>query len=171
MKTSRGLVVACLILAQVSGVGCSSNFSDKSGGVSQAEKTKQAILLILREDERIAKATKDSVSKDASPSHVASQIGAYYSRTEALDLSNCPADFRVAYRQHIRAWREAQAAVAELPDDFVEGAFMGFFNGLLRGELDGGAGRLQGDLKKAVDKVNSTWDEVEKIGAKYDAAL
>ena len=39
-------------------------------------------------------------------------------------MSDCPADFRVAYRHHMRAWREAELAIKQLPDGLLEGLFM-----------------------------------------------
>jgi hypothetical protein len=48
---------------------------------------------------------------------------------------------------------------------------MGAMNGILRGEVDGGTSRLEGGLKRALERVRDTWIEVEKIGAKYGAAL
>ena len=44
-------------------------------------------------------------------------------------------------------------------------------NSLLRGESDGGQSRLEGDVKRSLERVRTTWEEVERIGAKYDAAL
>ena len=64
-----------------------------------------------------------------------------------------------------------QAAVKQLPDGFLEGVLMGAVNRLLRGEEDGGTGRLEGDVKRAAERVRATWEEVEKIGAKYGVAL
>jgi hypothetical protein len=124
----------------------------------------------LKADEKLAKERENGPPK-ATPSQIAWSIGVYCDGLERIEMSDCPADFRVAYRQHMRAWRDTQAAVKQLPDDFLEGLFMGFLNRALRGEQDGGTSRLEGDLKKAVERVRTTWEEVEKIGAKYGAAL
>ena len=105
------------------------------------------------------------------PSQIAWALGTYCDGLKRIEMADCPADFRVAYRQHARAWRDAQAAVRQLPDGFLEGFFMGFFNGLLRGEGDGGTGRLQGELKRSLERVRASWEEVEKVAAKYGAAL
>jgi hypothetical protein len=48
---------------------------------------------------------------------------------------------------------------------------MGAMNGLLRGESDGGTARLEGGVRRALERVRDTWIEVEKIGARYGAAL
>jgi hypothetical protein len=88
-----------------------------------------------------------------------------------MDMSDCPADFRVAYRQHIRAWQGVQAEVQQLPEGFLDGIFMGALNAILRGEVDGGTSRLENNLKQATQELNRTWEEVERVGAKYGAAL
>jgi hypothetical protein len=137
----------------------------------EAEMIKKAILAILKEDDRIGKAMQGKIGEDATPSQVAQAINSSCSQAEALDLSKCPAEFRVAYKQHLRAWRDAQAAVQQLPDGFLEGVFMGAMNSLLRDESDGGQKRLEGDLKRAIERVRTSWEEVEKSGAKYGAAL
>ena len=163
---SRFMIVHLTLgAALLTGVGCSLK--------SEEEKTKQAILFILREDKRIHEATIEQQLRrsDATPSQLAQAIANYCAQAEALNLSSCPADFRVAYRHHIHAWRKVQAAVQELLDGFLEGVFIGFFNSLLRGELDGGVSRLLSNVENAEKQVEATWMEVEKIAAKYGAAL
>ncbi len=154
------LIVLPLVLV---GTGCGNS-------ADAANKIKAAIEQVMKADEKLAK-QRDNLPPNATPSQIAWSIGVYCDGLEKIDMSECPADFRVAYKQHIRAWRETQAAVAQLPDSFLEGVFVGFFNSLLRGEVDGGTGRLEGDLKRAMERVRTTWEEVEKIGAKYGAAL
>jgi hypothetical protein len=147
--------------------GCSRE-ADKA--TAAAERTRAAIERVLKADEKLAK-ERGNLPPKATPSQIAWSIGVYCDGMERLEMGDCPADFRVAYKQHMRAWRDTQAAVSQLPDSFLEGVFLGFFNGMLRGELDGGSGRLEGDLKRAIERVRTTWEEVEKIGAKYGAAL
>jgi hypothetical protein len=137
---------------------------------AQAEKDRQAILRVLRADQELAKRRRE-LPPDATPSQIAWAVGRYCDELERLDTSDCPADFRVAYRHHAGAWREAQAALAKLPDGVLEGVLTGAMNALLRGELDGGAGRLEGELKRSLERVRDTWIEVEKVGARYGAAL
>jgi len=137
--------------------------------ILDTDPVKQAILFILQEDARNAAAIQPG--EKAKPSEVAAAYGQYCAVIEQLDLSQCPADFRVAYRHYIRAWRERQAAVAQFPDDFLSEVFVGFLNGLLNNESDGGRGRWQMNLRNATVKVQTMAEEVEKIGAKYGAAL
>ncbi len=53
---------------------------------------------------------------------MAQAVDQYCDDLEKLNMSDCPADFRVAYREHMRAWREVGAAYRELPDTFTEGS-------------------------------------------------
>ena len=153
------LVVAAVVACSVT-AGCTSS----------EDKANQNILRVLRADKELAK-KRESLPPNATPSQIAWNVGQYCNDLERLDMADCPADFRVAYRHHIGAWREAQAAIQALPDGFLEGLFMGAMNGILRGEADGGTSRLEGGLKRALERVRDTWIEVEKIGAKYGAAL
>lgn len=138
---------------------------------TNAERTKEAILSILKEDRRIGDATLRRLGGDSTPSKVAQAVGDYCAQAEALDMSACPADFRVAYRHYIAACRELQKAIQELPDGFLEAVLMGIINSVLRGERDGGLSRLSDKIEGAVKQVEATWMEVENIGAKYGAAL
>jgi hypothetical protein len=166
------VIVALVCWLAISGSHANSGTNQAAASDAQveAERTKQAILHIMSEDQRIGKVTMGQRSRDATPSQVAQAIGNYLNQAGALDTAECPADFRVAYKQHLRAWEDAEAAIQQLPDGFLEGVFMGAMNALLQGETDGGGKRLQGDLKRALDGVRTSWEEVERIGAKYGAA-
>ena len=130
---------------------------------------KEAILTVLKEDKRLGDAAQAD-SANRTPSEIAGRFANYCMLADAIDLSACPPEFRVAYRQHLRAWRELVSAVRELPNGFADAALTGFINGLC-GEVDGGSSRLVGGVKKAEERVRTTWEEVEKIGTKYGAAL
>jgi hypothetical protein len=82
-------------------------------------------------------------------------------------MSGCPKDFRVACTQNIRALRDAQRVIRRCPNGVVEGLLTGAKNYWLRGENDGGATRLQDEVKAALKRVRATSDEVERIAAKY----
>ena len=99
-------------------------------------------------------------------------------RLEAVIVDQTSGARLAGYRQTVRLWRgrpvveiESELDIQQLPDGFLEGVFMGAVNRLLRGETDGGTSRLEGGLKRALERVRDTWIEVEKIGAKYGAAL
>jgi len=135
-----------------------------------AEKTKQAILVVLNADKRLAD-TMRSETANLTPSQLAERIGNYCNQAEALDLTACPADFRLAYRQHFRAWREVRAAIQELPDSPFDELFMMGFNRLVDGQPTGGSKELRDNVKQALTRLRTTWEEVERIGMKYGAAI
>lgn len=157
---------SCLLLAAVAG-GCS---APPATQMSDAERTKLYILRVMKADEQLSKKHKE-LPPSATPPQMVWAIGQYCDGLEVLYMADCPADFQVAYKQHMRAWREVQAAIKQLPDGFLEGFFMGAVNGVFRGETDGGQSRLEGSVKRAAERVRITWEEVERIGAKYGAAL
>ena len=159
-----GVLLILLLILSTTGRRKSQSEAERKSQ-SEAEKTKQAILFVLKEDSRFAKKKESELKRDSTPSQIANAIAGYCIQAEALDMASCPADFKVAYRQHIRAWREAQRAFQEMPDGIIESLFTGAANGFLRGETDGGYGRMSENLKRAIRNVKSTWEEVEKVGA------
>ncbi len=139
-------------------------------GSSEAEISCLNITRVLQADQALEKQMQRSIPKDAPPSVIALCVSHYCDGLENLNMSDCPANFRVAYREHMRAWRKMDGAIKQLPDSFVDSLWEGFINGL-QGETDGGAGRIRGDLKNASSNVERTWNRVEQTGAKYGAAL
>ena len=164
------LVVLSLTTARASWGHGPSGEAVIARGSTEAELARQNILSVLRADERLGKQLDGSVPQGSSPSMIVTCVARYCAELESLDMSDCPADFRVAYREHMRAWRQMEGAIREIPDSFLEGVWQGFLNGL-SGESDGGASRLRGDLRNAINGVTSTWNNVEQVGAKYGAAL
>jgi hypothetical protein len=131
-------------------------------------KERDAIKRVINLDKQYASSLKQ-LPPNSTASQYAWGIGRYCDAAEAMDMADCPADFVVAYRQHLRAWRAAQQAIAQLPDGLLEGLWMGFLNGL-GGEMDGGQQRLSGAVGSAQERVRVTWEEVERIAAKHDVA-
>jgi hypothetical protein len=124
----------------------------------------------MKADEQLSKKFKEA-PPNLAPGQIAWLIEQYCVALERLDMSDCPSDFRVAYKQHMRAWREAHVAVNEIPDGFVDGLVVGFMNGLVRGERDGGLGRMESKLRNAEDRIRTTWEVVERIAGQYGAVL
>lgn len=153
------LLVSIVLIAAVASVG------PGMGGA------RANILAVLRADQELARERESSVPASAGPIAMAAAVGRYCDRLESLDMSGCPADFRVAFRHHIGAWREVQAALQQYPDGFLQGLLVGAVNGMLRGEQDGGQSRLEGALRTGLERVRDTWIEVEKIGAAHGAVL
>lgn len=161
---NRLILAALPIIPLVAGCGA-------SGSTSETERTKAAILRVLQAQQDLAMKVKDSLPPKLKPSRCASAIGEYCNALERLEMSDCPADFRVAFRHYVGALREEQAALKQLGDSLLEVVFMGAMNTLLRGEKDGGTARLVGGLRRAEERERDTWIEVEKIAARYGAAL
>lgn len=153
----------CAVLAVLacSTIGC---------GRSEEQKFRDGMLRVLKADQELG-AKRDLVSpKIASPSQLANSIGQYCAAMDKLDMSDSPAEFRVAYRHHMRAWSILEVAVRQLPEDFLEGTLVGLLNGLT-GEVDGGYSRMMEAVRTAQQEVLATYQDVEKIAGKYGAAL
>jgi hypothetical protein len=150
-----GLAAVGLVLASVLGWAVG-----RGGGRVAIERVYAADRDLSRERDAAAAAAKY-------PSEVAAAIRRYRERLGAVDTAGCPADFRAAYRRHMRAWEEVEGVVAARPDGVLAELLTGALNGFLKGELDGGAGRMDRDLKAALGKVRDSWEEVERVGAAH----
>ena len=148
------VVLPCVI------VGC---------GKSQSTLHREAILRVYRADGELASRRKAALVNAATVADEANLIGEYCRGLELLDMSDCPSDFAMAYRQHVRAWRAGEAVVRQFPDGFWEGAAIGLWNAAANSEWDGGLTRMQAEQVQALKKINETYEEVERIGAKYEA--
>lgn len=169
LKSLRScLLLTPFLLLFASGCGGKTN-ADIVSVDTEMDSHRMAINRVIKKDTDISKATVHAIPNNAVPSRTSASIGTYCSRAERQDCADCPADFQVAYKHHLRAWRAMQHAVAQLPDTFIEGFVMGFLNGCM-GELDGGYSRLVGQVRAAYEKVESTWADVEKIAANYGVA-
>ncbi len=80
-------------------------------------------------------------------------IEEYVATIDAVDLSNCPREFAAAFKRHIQAWR----AMIPLCDPYA--SLRGEMHDLFK-QIEEGAGGTA--FKKGLDKVWSTWSEVEK---------
>jgi hypothetical protein len=78
---------------------------------------------------------------------------------ESIDLSNCPSDFRSAYRKHIQAWKDEAEVMATAQR--LGG------QGLTDDQKTQAAILLTAEWAKRKKLVNSTFEEVERIAAKY----
>jgi hypothetical protein len=130
-----------------------------------------AILRVLREDDRISKETMGSVSTSDTPSAYATAIGKYLIQVQGVDMSDCPPDFRFAFKRHLDCWVELRSALNAIPEDFLQGFFVGFMNGYLFRERDGGLSRMAANVQQASRNIKTSFREVEQIAAKYGAVL
>jgi hypothetical protein len=101
------------------------------------------------------------------PSQYAVAMKEFCRELETQDFSDCPADFRVACTQNIRAIREGEDVLRRYPEKFGDAFAMGLKNYILRGEIDSEVSRLSGDMQDALKHIRATSDEVERIAAKY----
>jgi hypothetical protein len=86
---------------------------------------------------------------------------------QSMDVSQCPADFRMAFQAHIFAW---QQAAPYLSNDTLANAF---FEGLLSGltkdsRFIGQAGQ---QAANAAQQINQTYNNLTQIAAKYNARI
>src|SRR4051794_7649122 len=113
--------VAATVIVSCFASGCGDSKADaEKKKQAEAEKTKQAIVRVLRADQQMGK-RRELLPPNSTPSQLAWTVGQYCNDLDKLDMSDCPADFRVAYRHHIGAWRETHEAIKQLPDGFLEG--------------------------------------------------
>ncbi len=164
----RTAVVGVGVVAVLLGLGWF--LQDGIPGLGGKSKAAQAILLVLQENDQLAKETVTKAGIKDKPSVYAQAIEEFVSRMSEVSLSDCPADFRVAVRQYLDAWLELREVVRTLPDGFLDGVFVGVLNGFLFGERDGGLARMTGNVKQASQVVKLRFQDVEKIAAAYGVA-
>lgn len=139
--------------------------------ISEAEKTRAAIQRVLETHRDLAARRDQAFAIITSSRQAALEMERFCTDQERIDLTGCPADFRVAMRQHARACHGIHEAAVQLPDSLTEGFVMGLVNSAVRGERDGGFNRLTSQMDQAITTAKGTYQEVERIGASYGAAL
>lgn len=142
-----------------------------SSSSSKETQTAAAILRVLKADKAAGERHTGSIPQNATASQVANAIATYCEAAATIDTTGCPADFKIAYRHHISAWRDVQGAFQQLPEGFIDGVLMGALNLYLQGEVDGGISRMQGAIQEGMQNVERTWQDVERIAASHDVAL
>ena len=90
---------------------------------------------------------------------------------KAIDLRDCPPDFREAYARHASAWDAMAAELRQQPETFGEGFMLGLGNMLARGEVDGGQQRLAQLRDRRLEDIRVSWAEVEAMAARHGAML
>lgn len=121
-----------------------------------------AIEKVLKRDAAIVREAKSRFPNDAAAGtrYVAEQL-------QRIDTSNCPADFRLAFQQHVNAWRQSIPYVqADTPlNAFLEGLYAGVTEDY--GAL--GMSSYQADLAR--EQVNATYREVLNSAAVHGARI
>src|SRR5947209_68947 len=108
---AMGLTIAMLLVAANRGTskadgGNTTRVEADRGLEKQLKADRRNVTRVLQADRGLEKQMEASIPKDAPPSVTARAVEHYCEGLEQLDMSNCPADFRVAYHEHMRAWRE-----------------------------------------------------------------
>jgi len=91
-------------------------------------------------------------------------------RMRAIDTSGCPGEFRAAYERHIHAWEGMRDQVLSEPDGFLEGALIGFLNGL-SGDFTGGTADMAQARNYWTAQIRDTWNEVRALAMQYGANI
>ena len=99
--------------------------------------------------------------------NLAKVIDEYCVELEKQDMTECPPEFRLAFNRHIESWRTTAVTIRQIPG--MMDAFLAGMLSAVTGDdaTSGGAG----DLKKAEQEIRKTYEEVERIAAKYEVAL
>ncbi len=126
----------------------------------------ESILAVLEKDEALG---AHVVAEDRDG--LIHSLTVYTNAASRIDLTGCPPDFRVAYRRHIHAWEKVAIAAAELPKGVLDAFLMGAINSVLRGESDGGLGRIESTLNQALKDVETSWYQVEDVALGHGVAL
>lgn len=99
----------------------------------------------------------------------------YVNEARKFDTNSVPADFAVAYREHLAAWENHGQIVMNHPvfGTFTSNFFEGFVRGLM-GDLTGGAFEKEAlfnnwaaQVDRSNQKISSTWRDVENCALKY----
>jgi predicted GIY-YIG superfamily endonuclease len=109
------------------------------------------------------------VSKRASSftADPASQAGYVADGLQAIDTSGCPQEFRVAFQDHVNAWRSAQAAYAQnsIGNNIVQGAVAALTDN------PSAIGSLGLQAFAANQDINNTYFRLTMIAATYGARV
>lgn len=164
-----GLLLVIVLLLIFRGSGGPSIVEPGGARISELERVVRVSVIeaVLVLDRKAHQEALAAISPDITP---AAAISAYVTSMKALNMEECPPEFREAFRRHINAWESLALQLAREPQSFGEGVLQGLLNSL-NGELDGGSGRMQQARDARVDALLATWGEVEAIAARYGARL
>ncbi|HPA21135.1 MAG TPA: hypothetical protein PLU30_25555 [Verrucomicrobiae bacterium] len=113
---------------------------------------------------RCARLTDQVNRSQAAPGQAAAFLA---SAMQEIDTRGCPPDFRVAFQQHINAWREAAPYFAR--DTGLNAFIDGFAAGLLRDpSLFGASGQA---AAAASQNINATYYRLASIAAMHGARV
>ena len=87
-----------------------------------------------------------------------------YQKMKSIPLDNCPVDFQIAYRDHVRAWKKA----ADFEERYSVGNVIieGFFRGLL-GDVFGLSNEIYREAERISKDIKDTYLECLSIARKH----
>lgn len=88
-------------------------------------------------------------------------------KMQAIDTRGCPQDFRIAFQQHINAWRDAAPAYSQ---NTTLNVFLEAFAGGLANEYSQ-IGASQQGAAIATARINSTYERLTEIAASHGARI
>ena len=113
---------------------------------------REEISRVLRSHAYLANRRNEALPTAKAPSSAAAIWDGFCSDLERMELAFCPAEFRLAFKQHIQACRDVQAALAQLSDDGVED------------------GSKDEKVQAAFERGAATFQEVERVAGGFGAA-
>jgi hypothetical protein len=113
---------------------------------------------------RCARITKHVNSSKMSAAEAATYIA---NEDQKIDLRDCPPEFRVAFQQHINAWRQAAPYFAQ---DTGLAAFLEGFAAGMSGN-DSMVGLTHENASIASQNINSTYYQLVNLAAAYGARV
>jgi len=136
-----------------------------SSCAGSADSDAEAIAAVIQADKTLWSQIEGKMASGMSSKEA---VMSYVGEIDELDLSACPTDFRVAYTEHVGAWRGMVVQLQSEPDGVIESIVYGFAKGL-GGDLSGGVNESLQARKSHLSKIQATWTEVEIIAARYGA--
>ena len=152
-----GGIVIVLILGVVALVALSSQ-SKQSHDDAIEQPMLSALEVVLRLGVEFKEGKHPSVA-------LASAVG----HLQAVDLSNCPPDFREAYIRFTHATSMWQSQADSLPKSAIDGRFQGIVN-YAQGEADGGWARMMRAYEARQQEFKTALDELAAVGTRYAKA-
>ena len=100
------------------------------------------------------------------PKATGEAINEYMTRMNDVDLSGCPATFRVAFKHYLATWNDLRR-LGKVPRQLRRGACSGRVQRLLPLRKRRGTDRMSAEIQEALKSVQHSYEEVEKIAAGY----
>ncbi len=132
------------------------------GGGSSGNREAAAIERVFEKSSKVVQAAKSKYPDDSTARTT------YFARElQKIDTRECPADFRVAFQDHIQAWNTAIPYFAS--DNFLTAVFEGFVGGLSNDFSGVGFANYQAQL--AAQQIQETYHATNRIAVAYGARI